>query len=237
MFIENGFDGFISKPIDIRQLNDSLNKLIRDRYPPEVVSAAAALRQTAGDNAKPAEVQSSSDPKLSAMFVLDAEKSLAGLEIIFGNKFCGNEDLRQYVIDTHKMKSALANIGETELSAAAFKLEQAGREEDITVIAAETPAFLKALREAIYRHKPKEDDDAIAKEESEDPAYLSEKLLAIQTACENYDIAAVNETLAELGQNEWPRPVKKLLDAISGYLLNSDFEEAAKLAKDYNEAQ
>jgi len=40
MFIENGFDGFISKPIDIRQLNSSLNKFIRDRYPAEVVEAA-----------------------------------------------------------------------------------------------------------------------------------------------------------------------------------------------------
>ena len=31
IFISNGFDGYISKPIDIRQLNDSLNKFIRDR--------------------------------------------------------------------------------------------------------------------------------------------------------------------------------------------------------------
>ena len=31
MFLENGFDGYISKPIDIRQLNDSLNKFIRDK--------------------------------------------------------------------------------------------------------------------------------------------------------------------------------------------------------------
>jgi len=31
MFLENGFDGFISKPIDVRQLNDSLNKYIRDK--------------------------------------------------------------------------------------------------------------------------------------------------------------------------------------------------------------
>jgi HPt (histidine-containing phosphotransfer) domain-containing protein len=33
MFLANGFDDFISKPIDIRQLNLVLNKLIRDRYP------------------------------------------------------------------------------------------------------------------------------------------------------------------------------------------------------------
>jgi signal transduction histidine kinase/CheY-like chemotaxis protein len=32
MFLENGFDGFISKPIDIRQLNAILNKFVRDRH-------------------------------------------------------------------------------------------------------------------------------------------------------------------------------------------------------------
>ena len=32
IFLANGFEGYISKPIDIRQLNDSLNKFIRDRH-------------------------------------------------------------------------------------------------------------------------------------------------------------------------------------------------------------
>ena len=31
IFLANGFDGFISKPIDIRQLNDSLNRYVRDK--------------------------------------------------------------------------------------------------------------------------------------------------------------------------------------------------------------
>jgi len=45
MFAKNGFDGFIPKPIDIRQLNDMLNKLIRDRYPAETVEAARCLKE------------------------------------------------------------------------------------------------------------------------------------------------------------------------------------------------
>ena len=35
MFSENGFDGFIPKPIDIRHLNSALNKFVRDRHPEE----------------------------------------------------------------------------------------------------------------------------------------------------------------------------------------------------------
>ena len=45
-FLANGFDGFISKPIDTVHLNGILNKFIRDKQPPEVLEAAR-------NNAKP----------------------------------------------------------------------------------------------------------------------------------------------------------------------------------------
>jgi len=32
IFLDNGFDAFISKPIDTRQLNATLNKFVRDRH-------------------------------------------------------------------------------------------------------------------------------------------------------------------------------------------------------------
>ena len=51
MFLSHGFDDFISKPIDIRQLNIVLNRLVRDKQPPEVVEAAR--RQAAGDGVQP----------------------------------------------------------------------------------------------------------------------------------------------------------------------------------------
>jgi len=35
MFLQNGFDGFISKPIDIVQLDNILNKFVRDKHPDE----------------------------------------------------------------------------------------------------------------------------------------------------------------------------------------------------------
>ncbi|MDR0495277.1 MAG: response regulator, partial [Treponema sp.] len=117
MFLEGGFDGFISKPIDIRQLDASLNKLIRDKYPPEVVEAA---RLQAANVIKQADMepQPLSDPELKAIFVRDAENAFARMSAILSNAFRRSDDIRQFVIDVHAIKSALANIGETELSAA-----------------------------------------------------------------------------------------------------------------------
>ncbi|MDR0472113.1 MAG: response regulator [Treponema sp.] len=232
VFMENGFDGFISKPIDLRQLNALLNKLIRDKHPPEEVEAArlqaAAIKKPVKENTPP-----SSDPKLKAVFARDAENALERLEAIHANEYRRSDDIRQFVIAVHSMKSALANIGETELSAAAYKLEQSGRSENMPVIMAHTPAFLEALREVIEKSKPKEDDGNTIQEAAyNDWAYLSEKLGAVHRACEEYDEMTANSILAELEQKNWPHSIKKHLDTIAKHLLHSDFDEAANAAKD-----
>jgi CheY-like chemotaxis protein len=46
VFKESGFNDFIAKPIDLRQLNAVLNKFVRDCHPPEVIEAA---RRQQGD--------------------------------------------------------------------------------------------------------------------------------------------------------------------------------------------
>jgi CheY-like chemotaxis protein len=71
IFLENGFDDFISKPIDIRQLNAVLNKFIRDKQPPEVLKAA---RQQAEEKEK----QAPSDESQTGMQVF-TDKEIAGL--------------------------------------------------------------------------------------------------------------------------------------------------------------
>jgi len=236
VFMENGFDGFISKPVDIRQLNIVLNKLVRDVYPPDIVEAARRLElkvnmeKSAAKEASPA----ATDPELAAIFVRDAEKAIARLEATRAHSYRRTDDIKLYVFDIHAMKSALANIGETELSAAAHRLEKAGRAEDVSVIMSETPAFLDALREVIGKNKPKKNDDGMTEEESPQiQAYLAEKLLAIQKACEEYDEKKAAAALAELKQKKLPNSTRELLDTIAGHLLHSDFEEAASLAKDY----
>jgi signal transduction histidine kinase/CheY-like chemotaxis protein/HPt (histidine-containing phosphotransfer) domain-containing protein len=237
MFLKNGFDGFISKPIDIRQLNSSLNKFIRDKYPAELVETAR--RQAAKINPKASaggNVQPSPDSELSAIFTRDAEKALASIKSILFEGFNKKDDFTQYIIDTHSMKSALANIGENELSDAALKLELAGRSEKIPVITAKTPAFLKQLEDVIKRNKPKDGgvENAPVKENPEGlNAYLAEKLSVIRTACGKNDEANARKALFELNQKKWPNITNDLLDTIAEYLLGNKYEEAAKLIEDY----
>jgi HPt (histidine-containing phosphotransfer) domain-containing protein len=164
--------------------------------------------------------------------VRDATKALAVLdEIMKKIEKAGShneEDIRTYVINVHGMKSALANIGKMNLSATALKLEQSGRENNIEVIKSETPAFLDSLRAFIDEITPKT-EHADSEAVDENKPYLHEKLLAIKTACEEYDKNAADDLLAGLRKKTWTPSTKEQLNTIAEHLLHSDFDEVVSV--------
>jgi signal transduction histidine kinase/CheY-like chemotaxis protein/HPt (histidine-containing phosphotransfer) domain-containing protein len=230
MFLSNGFDDFISKPIDIRQLNMVLNKLIRDKQTPETLEAARKI-----DLNKLAEQGSSVDAELARIFIRDAEKAIAVLEMVCNkHNALDEDDLQLYVINIHAMKSALANVGEEDLSMLARKLETAGRDRNIEVITSETYDFLNDLRMLVERITPNESGGD--KEAAEDDlAYLEEKLLLFRAACVVYDKKAAKEVIIDLKKKIWSASIKKMLNTLTEHLLHSEFEEAANIARDYEE--
>jgi len=232
MFLQNGFDGFISKPIDIRQINATLNKLVRDKYPIEVVEAARKQASSTSEERTIKNIEPYADPKLKAIFARDAESAFGRIETILSNSFRRGDDIQQYVIDVHSMKSALNNMGEKQLSAVALKLEMAGRSKDIPLMIAETPAFLEALRIIIDKFKPKNNDSTEEVFEN-DLVLLSKKMLAILNACEKYDEVTANSALQELEQKNWSSTIKEHINDIAMHLLHSDFDKAAEVASDY----
>ena len=232
IFLKNGFDDFISKPIDIRQLNVVLNKLIRDKQSPEVIEEARRCAQNESLNVP----QTADTPKFAEIFVRDANKSIAALDAFIkkGSPY-NEEEIKTFIIHTHGIKSALANIKEMELSAIALKLEQLGRDNNIGEIAAEAPAFLDLLRDCVNKLKP-QDEQVAGEGADEDAQYLTEKLLAIKAACQEYDESAVEVALKELRQKVWSQKTKNLLETISEKLLHSDFDEIANTISTFMEA-
>jgi CheY-like chemotaxis protein/HPt (histidine-containing phosphotransfer) domain-containing protein len=222
MFMASGFDGFISKPIDIRELNASLNKFVRDRQPPEVVEAARAAH---GSNIAAGSEAARVNSELTKIFTHDAEKAIAVLQEYEKRDSYGSGDIQLYIINTHALKSALANIGETKLSGFAGELEQAGREGNTAFIAEKTSVFMDELRALIDRIKP--DVKEYAEDVSEeDRAYMRKTLLAVKEACAAYDKKAARDALTEIKQKSWPLAYSELLDTIAEHLLHSDFDEA-----------
>jgi CheY-like chemotaxis protein len=218
IFMANGFDGFISKPIDIRELNSSLNKFVRDRQP--VVEAARAAY---GRNAVSVSAEPQINPGLIKFFIRDAEKVITVLQS-YDSYESGN--LQMYIINFHALKSTLANIGETKLSGFAGELEQAGKDGNVSFIAEKTSEFIDELRTVIDKLKPDTEEYDAGDVSDEDKAYLYEKLLTIKDACAVYDIKTAKTALAELKQKPLPKMYSELLDDIAEYILHSDFEKA-----------
>jgi len=238
MFLANGFNGFISKPVDIRQLDFWLNKLIRDKQPQEIIAAAWKQKTEPEEKENNKVVPNQVNPQLAEIFIKDAEKARTALETLLNNKFRRADDIHLYVISVHAMKSALANIGENDLSYFASKLEQAGREKNTETMLEKTPAFVNALSEVIEKISPKkgEKNEETVEDVSGDTLfYLREKILSIKEACKVFDKKAVKNSLDELKHKKWPPKATELLNNINEYLLHSDFDEAAKKCESFLE--
>ena len=167
VFLKNGFDDFISKPIDIRQLNIVLNRLIRDRQPPEVIEAARRGQKEKTEKPSVIAAIPAVNPRYAEVFARDARKSLAALEpIMEKNGDFSEDDIKMYTIHVHGMKSALASIGFKELSEVARSLEKSVRNGNLEAVSAESPAFIDALRFLVEELAPsnKEKDSAAESE-------------------------------------------------------------------------
>jgi len=126
MFMNNGFDGFISKPIDIRQMNNTLNKMIRDKRPFEIIDAARRQKAERKVDQKIPQPQpqlqlQSEVSQAKEIFVRNTEIAVARLETIYKNE--------------------------------APRPEQAGQDRAIGMIITEIPKFIEALREGSEKIK------------------------------------------------------------------------------------
>jgi PAS domain S-box-containing protein len=234
IFADNGFDGFISKPIDIHQLNAVLNKMVRDKHQGNMPELKRQTEDGRNDYSTGRSMQPPVNPQLREAFIRDAGKAAVILETMHSNNYRRADDMQIYIINVHAMKSALTNIGETELSGAASRLEEAGRIRNIAVITEETPAFLAALHKVIEKLKPEEnEDDTEGGINGDDRYYLQEKLAVIQKACAEYDNKSAKDNLAKLREKIWPHKVMELLDAVTIHLLHGEFTKASNITNNY----
>jgi signal transduction histidine kinase/CheY-like chemotaxis protein/HPt (histidine-containing phosphotransfer) domain-containing protein len=228
-FLENGFDGFISKPIDSRELDAALKHFIRDKQPHEIIEATRReqrQRETENPGNSAPEIKDMSE--IYKYFVLDAGNVIKAIEKVYAKLDTSNaKAVNSYITAVHGMKNVLANIGEAELSGIARRLEQAGNEKNFALIKEETPAFKDALRFLIDKYKPANNNET-AEISGEDTVFLRNKLLEIKTACEEFDITAAKNALNNLREKSWPRYVNEALDEISVHLLHSAFKKAVE---------
>jgi|GEM_PF-630585 len=229
MFLQNGFDDFISKPIDIRQLNSVLNKLIRDKQSNEVIEPEhIEFGNELNDGYA---ILSQSSPRLLESFTRDARKVVAILKELCQEMEWINheENLRTFIIAIHGIGSSLLNIGEKNLAESAIELEEAGRERNFSFIAASAPLFLKTLGSFLEGLNIKHETEVNGM--NENTPDIRAKLLLIKDMCADYDRKGALDSIAEI--NNCSGELQKVLEKINEYVRHSDFEEAEKTVSAY----
>jgi len=232
IFLNNGFDAFISKPIDIRQLDSILKKYIREKQPQEVIEAAR-LQKNGVDANGSVDIQSNVDSLMQESFIRDAKKAVAVLDEL--NKstlwFENEESLRRYIITIHGIKSGLWNIGETELSDLADKLEIGGRERNFGLIELSASDFLKGLRVLLVKFEHEYDTDSTMDDMDEDIESLRDKLITIGKMCADYNRKGALDILANI--KKCSKQTKVVVDCIKEHIHHADFGEAELAAAGY----
>ncbi|MCL2210084.1 MAG: ATP-binding protein [Treponema sp.] len=243
MFMKNGFDGFISKPIDSRELNLMLNELIRNKKPPEVIEEArkkiahAAEAAPQNDSSASGGNKPTIDDELFIMAAHDIENAVAALEELLPeiNSDPSSDDIQLFITTVHGMKSALANIGEMKLSHTALRLEHAGTTGEIALILTETPVFIDTLRlflEKINKHETDSGEEKSSDVSRDDEEFLRNKLNEIKMSCDKLIVKDAKTALNELKKKTWPRKINNIIDEISLYIIRGEFAKAASSAAD-----
>jgi CheY-like chemotaxis protein len=256
IFLANGFDAFISKPIDTRALDNVLCELIRDKQTPDVLEAARkqyidgygdadssdsdSSNADSGDSDSVAQTSAPTEPAISPQYakviIRDAAKAIESLQLVHDKRetpdLCSEEEIRMLTINVHAMKSVMANIGESSISEMAFRMEKAGNQGDINAILADTEVLINDIKAVIERIKP-EEDEAVEEVSQEDMEFLREKLTAIKDACDFYDAKTAKNEIAALKEKKWPQATNDIIESITEHLLHGDYEEAATTAGEY----
>ncbi|MDR2559996.1 MAG: response regulator [Oscillospiraceae bacterium] len=215
LFLQSGFDSFISKPIDIRKLNSVLNKLIRDKQPAEAVEAAR--RQNNNDKSESSSVQSeaalpdrevagldtarglerySGDVKtylkILRLFAVNTRSMLDTIEVVSEDK------LNDYIITVHGIKGSSLDVFAGQVGEKAKLLEDAAKNGDLDYVTEYNPAFLEAARKLVC-----DIDDFVLSADISLPKPKKEKpdkevLKRLAAACEIYSIDEVSAAMEEI---------------------------------------
>ena len=234
MFLQNGMDDFLAKPIETTKLYAVVEKWIpREK------------RQKAADAGK---------------FMPEPERIISGIDINAGIAMTGGnpvnyrhildvfrkdgaekeeqlrasleqEDIGLFTIHVHALKSASASIGALRIAEQAKQLELAGRKEDREFIREHTGPFLAELHAVVEQISTYLDQMAGSEtpEHEEDHELLVAQLTLLKEALAVIDIEAMDKALVHLQKAVWSDSLQRELSRLYQLILLFEYEEAVSL--------
>jgi CheY-like chemotaxis protein/nitrogen-specific signal transduction histidine kinase len=240
MFLEKGFNDYLSKPIEISKLDGMMAKWIpankKVAAGPETALARTAettkILIDGVDTAKGMAMTGGSEAgyqKVLNSFYRDALERLPLLD-----RPPREQELSSFTAHVHALKSAAATIGAADISKQAAELEEAGKAGKPELIGDRLGVFywgLKNLTErigqALNRADPKKTETAADSEETgEDLSPYRSLLTELKEAMEKENIETMDRILEELESKPFDGKTKQILAEISDAVLITEFKEA-----------
>jgi len=238
MFLQNGFDDFLSKPIDTAKLNAVL-----ERWLPKDKQVEAALEDDGGDAAPDGErpraafcirgvdtdmgVTRAGGTQENYIQTLSIFRDDATAKAAEMRRAAENGDLASLTLQAHALKSAAANIGALDISERAHELETAGKRGDPEFINANAKNFLADLETLT-----KEINLTLAvnkKNATQAPidfGALKTILTKLKTALAAVDIEEIDKNAHDLQAFSHTEKAESAVDAILRMVLIGNFDEA-----------
>ncbi|MDR3231372.1 MAG: cache domain-containing protein [Synergistaceae bacterium] len=246
MFLKNGFQGFLSKPIDVMKLDLILNTWISDRQTEET------QRRPEGPKAPLSDFDGSdADTEMMMIDGVDVAEGLARFgnekiyrEILFSYlshipelldkiRQVDEESLPAYAVTVHGIKGSSYGINADRVGKMAEELESAAKRGDIETLKARNGAFIDAVDTLLanLRALRKKDtkDEAAGEESPPDPAALAaEKMMRslLRQALEDKNIGIIDNILKRMAKNSLNASTREAVSRISDLVLIAEFEEA-----------
>ena len=214
LFIDNGFDDFLSKPVDIHELDSCLKRYVRGIKEVENKSVQYS------DN-------------LISSFLCDARRETKNLSELLKGQIFDEKSFEDFKISSHGLKSACANVGMVELSELALRLELASKDQDQHGIMVQTPIFLSKLGAAVDEFEKRRGPQDDVNPSNVDVEYFSNMLLKLADECDAYNANKVKEALKQMEAKECSTGMREFLAETRQLLLHADFEAIGEKARSF----
>jgi signal transduction histidine kinase/CheY-like chemotaxis protein len=258
MFLENGFNDFISKPIDISRLDAKMgqwlpaHKKVKSgvQVQREAVTGDAGISIPGVDVKRGLAMTGGTEAgyrKVLSMFYKDAQSRLPILRSFFGTQSDFAEQnsapdaLPQFVTQVHALKSAAGSLGAAEISAEAARLEASGKAGDLAAVRQALPAFIErlaALVEGIGAALNISAEISPDGESSRDLSAVVNTLLSgLAAALEAQKAEDIDRVMEELSRQELDSETREIIDQISDDVLMAEYGKALETVKRLKETE
>jgi CheY-like chemotaxis protein len=248
LFLENGFNDFLAKPIDVSKLDEILDRWISKEKREERKENKEENKGQVSDNSSRPLIPGVDMEKgiamtggtlgayreVLTMFRKDAQERLPLLQT------APNADaLPTFVTQVHALKSASASIGAAELSAQATKLETAGKAGDIAFIQENLAVFIKCLSElsagilswekTVKENNSEKQAAAGGASGDLDHAKVIPLLHELAQALKSQKGDVIDRILEQIAKQPLDTGVKTAMDKIADEVLIAEYEKALEI--------